>query len=385
MDTLRSQFLLDPEVIFLNHGSFGATPKPVFKTYQQWQRRLEKQPVKFLDREIQRYFSTARQSLANYLKSDPLDLVYIPNATFGVNIIARSIDFQPGDQVLTSNHEYGACLNVWLFLSQKTGLEVIPVDIPLPLPSAEEIVEHFWEKVTTKTKLIFLSQITSPTAVRLPVKKICLKARESGILTLIDGAHAPGQIDLNLEELGADFYTGNCHKWMLAPKGSAFLVTRLECQGLIEPLVVSWGWGENCPYPSESRYLALLEFWGTKDPAAYFSLPAAIKFQEKHNWEDVRQKCHQLLSKCLVRMENLTGLPSIYGGNKDNYQQMGVVELPPECQPKKLQEWLYKNYNIEIPVINWEGRWLIRPSVQGYNSQEDLDLLVEAVGEYMIG
>ena len=381
MNTLRSQFLLDPDVIFLNHGSFGATPKPVFKAYQDWQRQLENQPVKFLDREIQGHFQTARQRVAETLNADPLNLVFIPNATFGVNIIARSLDFQPGDAVLTSNHEYGACLNVWSFLGQKTGMEVIQGKIPLPSPN--EILDNLWESVTDQTKLIFLSHITSPTAVQLPVKKICRKARESGILTLIDGAHAPGQLDLDLEKMEADFYTGNCHKWMLAPKGSAFLHVRPEHQELVEPLVVSWGWGENCPYERESRFLALLEFWGTMDPAAYFSVPAAIRFQEQHNWRVVRQECRDLLSETLARMEGLTGMPSIYGKNPENYRQLGAVELPVDCHPERLQKWLYEHYQIEIPVINWENRWLLRLSVQGYNSREELETLVKAMEEYL--
>jgi isopenicillin-N epimerase len=383
MNTLRSQFLLDPDVIFLNHGSFGATPKPVFEAYQGWQRQLENQPVKFLDREIQGYFQTARQRLAGTLNANPLNLVFIPNATFGVNIVARSLDFQPGDAVLTSNHEYGACLNIWSFLGQKTGMEITQGKIPLPLPSPEEILEILWEGVTDQTKLIFLSHITSPTAVQLPVEKICRKARDSGILTMIDGAHAPGQLDLNLEKMGADFYTGNCHKWMMAPKGSAFLHVLPKNQSLIEPLVVSWGWGENCPYESESRFLAVLEFWGTKDPSAYFSVPAAIEFQEQHNWGVVRRACRDLLSETLARIEGLTGMPSIYGENPGNHIQLGAAELPQGCQFEKLQSWLYNKHNIEVPVIDWENRWFIRPSVQGYNTREELETLVKAMEEYL--
>ena len=383
MNNLNSQFLLDPEVIFLNHGSFGATPKPVFDTYQGWQRQLETQPVKFLVRDFQENSKSARHQLAAFLGADPHNLVFIPNATFGVNIIARSLNFQKGDEVLTSNHEYGACDNVWSFLNQKTGLKVVRQEIPLPLPSPGEIVDRIWQGVTDRTRLIFLSQITSPTAVRLPVEEICRKARDAGILTLIDGAHAPGQLDLNLEEIRADFYSGNCHKWLLAPKGSAFLHVLPERQELIEPLVVSWGWGENCSYESDSRILALLEWWGTKDPAAYLSVPAAIQFQEDHKWDDIRGLCRTLLSETLARIEMLTGMPSIYGHNKGNFIQLGAAELPPGCQPEKLQSWLYDQHRIEIPIINWENRWLIRPSVQGYNTWEELDKLVAALQSYL--
>ncbi len=383
MNNLHSQFLLDPEVIFLNHGSFGATPKPVFDTYQGWQRQLETQPVKFLIRDIQEIFRSARHQLAAFLGADLHNLVFIPNATFGVNIIARSLNFQAGDEVLTSNHDYGACDNIWSFLNRKTGIKVVRQEITLPLLSPEEIVDRIWQGVTNHTRLIFLSQITSPTAVRLPVEEICRKARDSGILILIDGAHAPGQLDLNLEEIGADFYIGNCHKWLLAPKGSAFLYVLPERQKLIEPLVVGWGWGENCPYESDSRFLALLEWCGTKDPAAYLSVPAAIKFQEDHMWDDVRELCRSLLSKTLARIEALTGMPSIYGHNPGNYIQLGTAELPPGCRPEKMQSWLYNQHRIEIPVIEWENRWLIRPSIQGYNTQNDLDILLEALQSYL--
>ncbi|MFN2281013.1 MAG: aminotransferase class V-fold PLP-dependent enzyme, partial [Anaerolineales bacterium] len=241
MDELRSHFLLDPEVTFLNHGSFGAAPRQVLDTYQEWQRRLEAQPVKFLGREVLDLLRVARRELAGYLNADPDNLVFIPNATFGVNVVARSFDFHPGDELLTSNQEYGACENVWDFLGQRSGLRVVQQEIPLPLPSDDEILEIIWSGVSQRTRLIFLSHITSPTAVRLPVEEISRRAQEAGIPILIDGAHAPGQIALDLTELGADFYTGNCHKWMMAPKGSAFLHIRPEYRDFIQPLVISWG------------------------------------------------------------------------------------------------------------------------------------------------
>jgi isopenicillin-N epimerase len=382
MNELRQQFLLDPEVIFLNHGSFGASPRPVFEIYQKWGLRLENQPVEFLGRKIQDHLREARTQLGSYLGADPGNLVFIPNATFGVNIIASSLDFQPGDQVLTSNHEYGACDNVWSFWCQKKGIEVIRQPIPLPLTSKDEIVETFWKGVSDRTRLIFLSQITSPTAVRFPVEEVSLRAREAGIMTLIDGAHAPGQINLHLDELGADFYTGNCHKWLLAPKGAAFLYTRPERQGLIQPLVVSWGWGENCPYENDSQYHAYLEWWGTIDPAPYLAVPAAIQFQKDHDWTAVRKECRRLLENCLSEIDSITGMPSIYGKDQDNFHQLGAAELPKDSQPERLQSWLYEKFKIEIPVIDWEGRWLIRPSVQGYNTESDLKSLLSALRNY---
>ena len=237
MYNLKRHFLLDPTVTFLNHGSFGATPKPVFAAYQDWQRRLERQPVLFLGREIDGLLRQSRQALGEYLDAAADDLVYIPNATHGVNIVARSLALQPGDEILTTDHEYGACDYTWEFVCKKTGATYIHQPIPLPVQSEDEIIEQFWQGVTLRTKVIYLSHITSPTALRLPVEQICQRARQAGIWTLVDGAHAPGQIPLDLKAVGADFYTGNCHKWLLSPKGAAFLYARREAQPLIEPLI----------------------------------------------------------------------------------------------------------------------------------------------------
>ncbi|HNP84748.1 MAG TPA: aminotransferase class V-fold PLP-dependent enzyme, partial [Kouleothrix sp.] len=201
------EFLLRPEITFLNHGSFGACPRPVFESYQEWQRRLEVQPVEFLGRHISTLLAEARTRLAAYLRTAAGNLVYVPNATYGVNIVARSLDLQPGDEVLASDHEYGAADRAWRFVCNKRGVRYINQPIGLPLESAEQFVEQLWAGVTPRTKVIFLSHITSPTALIFPLEAVCRRARAEGIMTVIDGAHAPGQIDLALDALGADFYT----------------------------------------------------------------------------------------------------------------------------------------------------------------------------------
>lgn len=383
MISIKDQFLLDPEVIFLNHGSFGAVPQVVFEEYRRWQLELEKQPVKFLGREIFDHFRKARKRLGGYLGADPKDLVFIPNATFGVNLVARSLALEKDDEIIISNHEYGACENAWRFLADKWQAKLNIIKIPLPLPPADQIVNLVWDGITERTKLIFLSQITSPTAVRLPIEIICQKAGKDGILTFIDGAHAPGLVDLDLVGLGADLYTGNCHKWIMAPKGSAFLFARPEKQELLEPLVVSWGWGENSPFKGDTKFLQDQEWWGTKDPAAYLSVPAAIQFQEDNDWGIIREQCTEMLDASIAEIENLTGMPSIYNDKGQKSVQLGAAELPGDCQPGELQSWLYNEYKIEIPVIEWEGRWFIRLSVQAYNSTEDLNILLKAIKEYL--
>lgn len=376
---LASHFLLDPKVIFLNHGSFGACPAPVLEVYQGWQRRLEKQPVLFLARELPGLLENARSVLAEAVGCGANDLVYLPNATYGVNAAARSLDLGPGHEILTTDQEYGACLNAWKYISRQTGAELIQQPLTLPVRSPADLLEEFWGAVTSRTKVIFLSHITSPTALILPVRELCARAREHGILTVVDGAHAPGQIPLDLTALGADFYTGNCHKWLLAPKGAAFLYVRPERQDLVEPLVVSWGWGENRTYKTGSRLVNVMEWQGTRDPSAALTVPAALAFQEQHSWEEIRENSRGLLTEYLPKIHALTGKPSLYGTESGLFRQMAAVELPLLADPADYQSHLYREHRIEIPVIEWRGRHLLRISVQGYNQASDLEALLEAL------
>lgn len=378
MDNLKSLFLLDPTVVFLNHGSFGATPDPVMKVYSEWQRRLEWEPVQFIDQKLPSYLYSARRDLGNLINADADDLVFIPNATFGINVVARSLSLGPGDQVLTTNHEYGACDNVWSFLSRKHGFDYVQQPVALPLTTPEAIVEAFWQGVTDHTRAIFISHITSSTAIRLPVEKICALAREEGILTIVDGAHALGQIPLNMKSLGADFYTGNGHKWLCSPKGSAFLFARREKQHLIEPLIVGWGWGEERTSTFGSDFLDYLQWLGTDDLSAYLSVPAAIKFQAEYDWPTVRLGCHELVCQAVERICQLTNLSSVYTDDA-YYHQMAVAPLPDMDNPRVLQSRLYQEHRIEVPCVAWHGKPFIRISVQGYNSQSDIDKLLESL------
>jgi isopenicillin-N epimerase len=377
--SLRDYFLLDPEVIYLNHGSFGATPSPVFSAYQEFQRELERQPVRFFNTGLMDELASARQALAAYLNSDADNLVFIPNATHAINLIARSLPFRPGDEILASDHEYGAFDNVWQFISQKTGAVYVRQSVPITAKSAGETVECLWQGVTPRTKIIFISHIASPTAFHFPVKDICLRARQAGILTFVDGAHAPGQIPVNLDAIAADFYTGNCHKWMLAPKGAAFLYTRQEHQSMIEPLVISWGWGENSPFDLPSKYLGNLQWSGTNDYSAYLSVPSAIQFQDDHEWDAVRQSCCSLLFWALYRISEITGLAPIHSEIPGSFRQMGIASLPPIDQPEKFKNLLYDQFRIEIPIIEWNNHHFLRISMQGYNTQEELESLLTAL------
>ncbi len=376
--SLKEYFLLDPHIVFLNHGSFGASPKPVFEAYQNWQLRLERQPVLFLGRELDALLGESRSVLGKYLNAPADDLVYIPNATHGVNIIARSLQLKPGDEILTSDHEYGACDYTWDFNCQKTGAKYIHQSLPLPVYSEQEIIARFWLGVTPRTRVIYLSHITSPTALRLPVQQICQRARQAGILTVIDAAHSPGQIPVDLQSLGADFVFGNCHKWMLNVKGSAFLYVRRERQALVEPLIVSWGYGATPETTTGSRYVDLFQWTGTKDPTAALTVPTAIQFMREHDWDKVRSECHALLRQAIERICELTDLPPLYPLDSDFYSQMGIAPLP-SSNLALLKSRLYDEYRIEVPLIQWQDRQFVRISVQGYNTSEDLERLVKAL------
>ncbi len=378
MSYIKDQFLLDPDVIFLNHGSFGATPKPVMEAYQNWQVRLENQPVRFLGREINELLLEARRVLGAYLNAAADDLVFIPNATHGANLIARSFHFEPGDEVLSTNHEYGACDYAWEFACQKTGSCYIRQPIPLPIHSEEETCEQFLKGVTQRTKVIYLSHITSPTALRLPVKQICQRAIEMGILTVVDAAHSPGQIPVDLLDLKADVVFGNCHKWMLSPKGAGFLYVRREIQPMIKPLIVSWGYHATDEIATGSQFIDYLQWTGTHDPSAYLSVPAAIQFMHDNAWEKVQQECHALLRNALEQICDLVEMEPLYPLDSNFYAQMGIAPLP-NSDPAILKKRLYAEYKVEVPLIQWEDKQFIRISVQGYNTKEDLDILASAL------
>lgn len=378
MRTLKEKFLLDPDIVFLNHGSFGATPKPVMEAYQNWQSRLERQPVLFLGRELDGLLLESRIVLGEYLHADAKDLVYILNATHGVNIIAHSLQLKPGDEILTTDHEYGACDYTWEFISSKTGAKYIHQPIPLPIHSDEEIVGQFWSGVTPRTKVIYLSHITSPTALRLPVERICQRAKDAGLLTVIDAAHSPGQIPVDLQALGADIVFGNCHKWMLNAKGSAFLYVKRELQHLIDPLIVSWGYNPTPETTTGSRFIDTLQWTGTKDPSAALTVPAAIQFMRDNNWNEVQNECHHLLRQGIKRICELTKLPPLYPLDSDFYGQMGIAPLP-LSNLTVLKTLLYDKFKIEVPLIQWQDKQFVRISVQGYNTQQDIDALIIAL------
>jgi isopenicillin-N epimerase len=351
---VRDLFLLDPDVVYLNHGSFGACPRPVFETYQRYQRELEREPVEFLARErrLPELLEPARLRLAEYVGSPPDDLVFATNATSALNAVIRSLDLGAGDEVLTGDAEYGALDILWSWVATRTGARVRRV----PFDKLGD--------VGPRTRVVFCSHIEWTSGRVNDLAPVIAAARSAGALSIVDGAHAPGQIDLNVGALGADVYSGNAHKWLCAPKGAAFLYARPEVQPLIEPLVISWD------YAPDAAFVARNGWQGTRDPAALLAVPAAIDFQEEHEWPKVRERCHALLAAFAgsIGLEPVT----------DRFVQMLGFHLP-VADGKAVQHELYEQDRIEVPVIERDGSSILRVSVQAYNDESDLEALTAAL------
>ena len=381
---MREHFGLDPDLVFLNHGSFGACPQPVMDALHGWQREMERNPVEFLGRRSAALLREARGRLAGFLGARTDDLVFVPNATTGVNIVARSLALQPGDEVLTTDLEYGACDATWEFVCRQQGAVYRHVAIALPL-QAEQFADQLLAEVTARTRVLYVSHVTSTTALILPLAALVRRARELGILTVIDGAHAPGQIGLELDALGADFYTGNCHKWLCAPKGTAFLHARPEHQASLDATVVSWGYVAGNAghtgfdaYTGRTVFERRLQWQGTRDIAGCLSVPAAIDFHQAHLAGATRERCHQMALEAMHALRTRFGLPAI--GADSDFAQMVPIPVPP-CDAEALRRRLFEQHRIEVPVTQHDGRSFVRVSVQAYNTSQDLQRLATALGQ----
>ncbi len=378
---MRHHFLLDPNVVFLNHGSFGACPQVVMDAQQAWRLEMERNPVEFLSRRAVNLLYRARSTLADALGACADDLTFITNATTGVNMVAQSLALEPGDEVLTTDLEYGACDATFARACAQRGAIYRRIPISLPYRQAQ-LIEQLMAAITPRTRMIFLSQITSTTALILPVAEICAAARARGILTLIDGAHAPGQIAVDLATIGADFYTGNCHKWQCAPKGSAFLHSRPEHHASLDATVISWGYVDGiAEHPEAKVFLGSTEFerrmqWqGTRDYSAWLAVEAALQFQADHAWEKVRANCHALARHAHDTLTQRTGLPPI--ANDTDWAQMVCIPVP-HTDALRLRQRLFEESGIEIAVTTHRDQVFVRLSVQGYNTEADIERLLSA-------
>lgn len=375
---LKNDFLLSTEFRHLNHGSFGACPKPIFEDYQHWQLELERNPVDVFVHRGNQQLEISKQRLAEYINCDADDLVLTTNPSYAFNIIAKSLKLSPGDEILSTDHEYGAMDRTWKYYCEKSGAKYIQQPIPIPIASKEEFISEFWKGLTPNTKVIFISQITSMTALIFPVKEICERAKELGLLTIVDGAHVPGHIPLDLTELKADIYTGACHKWMMTPKGCSFLFVKKEIQDDFDPLIISWGY--DAEIPGKSKFLDYHQLQGTRDYSAFLTIPAAIDYMKANDWWNVSAACKNLILKNYQSLCDLVGTQPICPVNSDFLGQMCSVPMPTK-DPLRLKQLLFEKYKIEIPVFQLREHVFMRLSTQAYIEQEDIDYLMTAISE----
>ena len=337
---------------------------------------LETEPVDFIIKKAPQYLKIAKERLAKFIGCDASDFFFTSNPTIAVNTIMRSINLQEGDEILTTNHEYGAMDRTWNFYCKRVGAKYVKQNISLPIVSKEQIIEEFWKGYNTNTKVVFLNQISSVTALIFPVKEICDKAQELGLITIVDGAHVPGHIDLNITELNPDYYTGTLHKWMLAPKGSSFLYVKKEFQSNLDPLVVSWGYESVAP--GESQFLDYHETQGTRDISAFLCTPNVIDFLEENHWKEKSKACKKLVLDNYQRFCDLLNTQPICPITEEFLGQMASIPIVTN-NPNELKELLYTKYKIQIPVMSLNGNVFLRYSINVYNTQEDLDILYRAI------
>jgi len=379
---------LDSSVTFLNHGSFGACPKTVLSAQQRLREQLENEPLRFFNREWEKLLDDARSKLAEFVGADAEDLVFVPNATTGVNCVLRSLVFHPGDEILTTNHEYNACRNALDFIASRTGARVVVAKIPFPLESSEQILSAVIERVSPKTRLVLLDHVTSQTGLIFPIQELVKQLQQRGVDTLVDGAHAPGMLPLNLSEIGATYYTGNCHKWLCAPKSAAFLYVRRDKQPEIRPLTISHG--ANSPRTDKSRFQLEFDWMGTNDPTAYMCVPEAIAFMGSllpGGWNELRQRNHQLALKA---RQLLCEMLSVSVPCPDEMiGSMAVVPMPEVLESRNfmsLRDELFDRFGIQVQVVPWQEKpkLLVRVSAQIYNTLEQYEYLGKALKELCV-
>jgi isopenicillin-N epimerase len=367
-EELRREFLFDPEIALLNHGSFGACPQPVFERYQHWQRELEREPVDFFDRRLPALLNGARSALADYVGCSTEDLAFVQNATTGVNLAARSLDLHPDDEVLATDLEYGACDLAWDWACRRAGARYVQAPIPLPLRDPSEVVDALFASASEQTRAVYVSHLASTTGLVLPVEEIVRRARLLGLVTIVDGAHAPAQVPVDLGALGADYYSGNAHKWLSAPKGAGFLHVRPEHQDRVDAAIVSWGYREG------STFSQRLEKQGTRDPAAWLAVPDAITFQAERDWDAVRERCCRLTAEARRELCDLLRTEPL--APESMLAQMAGVRLPRPTPD--LSERLFTRHRVEIPV-GGAAKDLLRLSVAAYTTRDEIDRLLAAL------
>lgn len=384
---MKQHWTLDPDITFLNHGSFGATPRVVLEAQNEFRAQMEREPVRFFVRELEPLLDDARGVLADFLNADPQGLAFVPNATAGVNAVLRSIDIDKHDELLTTSQEYNACRNALEYVATMNGAKVVVADIPFPIASPEVVVERVLEKVTERTRLVLIDHVTSQTALIYPVARIVAELKQRGIDTLVDGAHAPGFLPLDVRAIDAAYYTGNLHKWVCAPKGAAFLYVRENRRASIRPIAISHG--ANATRRDRSRFLIEFDWLGTFDPSAWLSVPAALRFMASlfdGGWPEVMRRNHAL---ALEGRDILCHALQIDRPAPDEMLgSMAAVPLPPGTQSSApslygdpLQDALLFEHHIEVPIVPWPAppARVLRVSAQVYNERGDYEKLAKVL------
>jgi len=390
--SLASHWDLDPEVVFLNHGSYGACPRVVLEEQARLRAHIEAEPVRFIVEELEGRQDEVKLRLGEFIGAGPEDLAFVPNATSGVNTVLRSLDLGPSDELLVTDHEYNACRNVLDFVAGRTGATVVVAHIPFPIEDPEQVVEALLSKVSDRTRLALFDNITSATGMVMPVHELVRRLEERGVDSLVDGAHGPGQLDLDLDGLGAAYYTGNCHKWLCTPKGSAILHVRRNRQEQIRPLSISHG--ANSVRSDRSRFRIEADWTGTHDPTPYLCIPAAIDAMGglfPGGWDELRARNRALA------LAGRDALLSAVGGEApcpdEMISHLATVVLPEDDSPYEghyedpLQDALLAEYSVQVPVMRWtplRSRF-IRISAQAYNSPEQYEYLAAALTALAVG
>jgi isopenicillin-N epimerase len=379
---------LDPDVAFLNHGSFGACPIPVLEAQTRLRDRLERGPVRFLLRELDELAISAGAETATFVGVDHDDLVFVPNATTGVNAVLRSLSFEAGDELLTTSHEYNACRNAMDFVAGRSGARVVAVDVPFPIGSSDEIVERVLDGASDKTRLAVVDHITSLTGMVMPIERIVRALAERGIETLVDGAHGPGMLPLNIAEIGPAYYTGNCHKWLCTPKGAAILYVRRDLQPSIRPLTISHG--ANSERTDASRFQLEFGWTGTIDPTAYLCTPESIRFMGSllpGGWPELMERNRKLALDARALLCDAVGVAEpcpreMIGTLASVPLSAGTFHFTTTALAfDELDTVLREEYGFEVPVLAYPDgpSSIIRIAAQIYNSIEQYAALADTL------
>jgi isopenicillin-N epimerase len=391
----RSPWLLDSDVSFLNHGSLGACPEPVLEAQRAWRDRMEQEPVRFLDRELEGHLDQARTEVAAFLGADPDGLAFVTNATTGVSTVLGAVRFKPGDELLASDHEYNATLNALRGAAERDGATVVLVQVPFPVQDPAQVVEAYLDAVTPRTRFALVSHVTSPTALVLPVAALVRELDRRGIDTLVDGAHAPGMVPVDLESLGAAYWTGNAHKWLCAPKGAAVLHVRADMRPSIRPLVTSHG--ANDDRRDRSRFRLAFDWTGTADPTPWLSVPAAIRYVgglHPDGWPGLMAANEAMARQARDRLCTALGIeppaPDAMLGSMAAVPLPGIA--PTRAAAEALQAALFDEDRIEVPVYPFPvpaalsaggvpASVILRVSAQRYNLPEEYDALASSLAK----